>query len=412
LNHTEIKHEVDFLRSADNPFPSYFTKMKFSTITKQFLKRIAKYTNDLPTHHHFDKNTCSSLKKYTCKGMCVWSDNDNSCKIKVPKQFADLLESKLATVLLSSKHINQEKIDMSQYRKNNKVSELTFHQGDVTSGKIQKLQDALRDPYMYIDRVIDDYVKNIITSEVKIKPVTTIKNILTKEWRDLPVKFNIKINGYQNFRINEKHSGFGINTNDLLQKDFITKLFHIISKMTNSKIKINTETVKKLTTNRLIHDYNYHQSHDDLDKFISYLKQSNSAIKSLTKKLTSITLQDIVDIFNSPKYVMSEYELLVLANLLKIKIVIIARKGVRNPNEIKCIKPYRTTTQFIMLFQKEHENFDTYELIVRNTDEPKFIFNDNEKIYVKGNETLSEYIKSVCVKYYVFDDPDIKENNS
>jgi hypothetical protein len=429
LNNKVIQNEVDFLRSDDNEFPTYLKKKKMDDLIHTFLKKIviASNENDDDIISSYDNNiiSCSSIRKNKCKGMCQWSegpDGKGRCYLKIPQDWLDKFQSKLTDNMLKLKNIKTVK--PSNINNKNITTQLVFDQTDVVSGKIIKIQEVLRDPYKFVDRVLEKYIKNIIIKDVKVVKKITIENLLTPQWYDLLTKFNKIFNGKQGYKIMEETKGFGINKMEIIRPDFIPLVFQLVSKLMNSHIKINEDIVKKLVENKLIEDHRYFTSINKINDFYEDMKLMNPTFAYYVKKNKSISLQDMVDIFRKTDYIMSEYELRILSNLLGIKVIIIARKNIaRNPNEIKCIKPIKNTKQFIILFQtsivpqeKEKAPFDKYELIIKNIKKPQFIFHDDEDIPIYNTDmkynTLAEYIKGTCIKYYVLEEADIKENNS
>lgn len=410
-NHKIVKHEVDFLRSPSNPFPLEFKKNKMNHLVRQFLKRLViEIEKEEDIKPIGDKNSCFALTKTNCKGVCQWYDG--RCYVNVPKEWLNKFQSKLTNVMISSRIKRFEKHELEDNKK--KSSEVIFDQKDVIAGRITKIQEVLRDPYKFFDRILDDYVNDIIEKDVKIKKTVNLTNVFTTQWRNLPIKFNKSFNYKPDYDINKSITGFAINENPILQFDFIPNLFTLISKLINSQLKITPEIVSKLIINRLIKDYIYFTAENKLTDFIQDMSTKNLTFGYYVKKRKTLSLPEMQEIFQKPDYAMSEYELSVLANLLGIKVIILARKGLRNPNEIKCIKPAKTTNKFIMLFQITEESktkvpYDRYEVIVKDISNPQIVFYEEDEINI-NKETLTEYIKRLCVKYYVL--ADMNENSS
>jgi hypothetical protein len=411
-NNDIIKAEIDFLRNVSNPFPLSFRTSKMDKLIKNLLEKIIIVSKD-EEKLSINKTSCSAVKKDECVGLCKW--HDGRCYIKVPQKWLDLFESKLSYTLLNLNIKKYEKVDIENEKI--KSNEIYFDQYDVTAGKVSKIQNVLRDPYKYFDRILDDYVKDIIEDKIEVRKTITLKDVLSDEWKNLPTELNIIFNKKQGYDINVHKVGFGINGQETQESDFLPNLFNVINEIIGYDVTIKMDIFEKIVENRIIKEYNDYVSKNKIKDFLKELELKNPIFAYYIKRKTKPSLQDILEIFKMPDYRMSEYELVVLSNLLNIRIIVLARKSLRNPNKIKCIKPASNTTKFVLLWQttKEDENkmsYDIYEPIVQDILNPKIVFTESDNITIRfngsDNTLLKDYLDENCKTYYLF--ADMSEN--
>lgn len=402
-NNIKIKQEVEFLTSVDNPIPLSFRKTKMDVIIRKFMTRFV-YEVENIKHIEIDRSRCNGLSKQNCNGICSWvdmTDKQSVCKIKVPTKWLESFIQKISVLVLHNRG-KYETIDIRR----KKTNEVVFQQKEVREGKTTKFYEILQNPYMFVDKVVDDYVKNIVEDQVKVKKNITIKTILTNEWKNLPKKFNKAFNGKQEYDTETEGTfGFSVNVQQVNKPQFFYELCYFLKKLVASHLKLSETTFNQIIYNRTIEDYK-----SDIN-LTDDLKRLNPHFAYLAKERTNsktLSLQEIIEIMGLKQeshtgYIMSEYELKIIANLLNIKIIIIGRQTIRNPNEIKCIKPRNTTDKFIILFQNQANPLkkvyhDQYDIVARKTKgHPEIVF------YNSDHPVLADYIDKTCVKWFVLE---------
>lgn len=381
-----LQDDLDFLQADDNPLPKSFKKARLETLISKYIAKIIKKVDELPDDITYSK--CSGLRKSKCKGMCTMEDG--RCVLKVPSEWVDIFQSKLAELILNK---NAHKTDINMKLQRSKgASSLVFDQQKVIEGKASQLFDVLQNPYTLASSAVGNYIQEILDKNVKVKPLKSIQELLSDNWRTLPIKFNKVFNGKQDYDFTEEMAtGFGINE-QTARKNFLFDLFYMVNKTLNTGIKLNEDNIKKVIENRLIKDYKQNK-----DVTIEYLKLHNPSFAQLSKRKRDLSIQDLIDFFNDEAYFPSEYELETFAELLKIKIILVGRKTSRHGQEIVCIKPKHVTKTYIMLHQEIQKDYDLYNIIVKDRQNKQIIFHNED------NPVISEYINKSCVKWFFVD---------
>jgi hypothetical protein len=401
-----LKKEIEFLLWTENPIPLVFRQKKLKSILIHLMKKIIVEVDDEKVP--IDKVTCHTISKSECNGLCVW--NDETCKLKVPRRILDFYQEKLAYTLIQS----GERIQKLQLR-NDKQKEIIFDQHDVDNKKVDKILHILKNPYVFLNKVVGDTVENIIEENTECAK-TKLSQIFTPYWKTITPEtphnkeINIKDDA-ERFIVNalvtpkpkeedkkqkgkkekkdetdeEKEKQIKKEKKDkklqddlyeaqFVRKEFFFELFCILKRMVNSRVKLTMETFTQMTQNNLIKDFQ-----NDSD-FIKSLKMMNPCIQQFSDKNKKITMPDILTFLESPGYRPSQYELQIMANLLGLNIVLIGRSGTHLPNGVKWIHPQKSTKLFVMLqFTRiANAHVDMYEIIVKNKDKPQILFHKND----------------------------------
>ena len=373
--------DVLFLVSPDNPFSVEYKHKKMSSIIEKIVGSIAVETVQEP---ELDKDRCTGLTKRVCNGICTWKTTTDptkgSCKVQIPKRLFCFYKDRLTDAFL--KH---EQRVIKFKLKNGDNYEIRFDQKDVIDGKITKIQKALSNPYMFVDSMIENYVKSILDKNVKVVSKPKLQDLLGPDYKMLPVElfkqFNLrtrddKITNHD-FCVNVLNDDEKLQNNP---RDFVYNIFYVVSKLINSRAKITKATFVKIVENSLIDDA---KNAADKREFLDNLKNQNQSldhyIHDRQKDLDRFNISELTDFMKGNDYRMSEYEFKIMAELLGVKFFILGTKGKRAPNRVKCIKPSHKTKYFICLFRKivknKTDSYDKYELIVKNKKNPKIVFN-------------------------------------
>jgi len=390
--HDIYSKEVEFLQSADNFFPLAFKKEKLEKIIHNLIQTIVVYEEDQDTV--LDKTSCSSLKKKKCKGMCSWNDDTSTCLVKVPSKWADIFEGQLTEILLSrdAQKLKHKNLNI----RNGSSNDITFTQNDVIQGTFTKMRSLIENPYAFTNKLLDEYVNTILEKDIVVKKRISLKTILSNTYKDLPVKFNITFNNTQYYKCASNDIGFCVNEQELFVKSYMYDLLYYVHRIINSKIKLSENIFKRIIENRVITDFKTKGQ-----ALVEEMRVLNPSFEYLSKDKMFTSHTDILYVMEHRDYCPSEYELSVFSNLVNVRIVILARKTKRNPNEIKCIKPLKSCKQFIIVHQKTEKidkvPVDRYEPVIYNKDEPQLVFHDID------HPKLTQYIKDACVRWYVVD---------
>jgi hypothetical protein len=396
--------DVEFLVAKDNPLPLWFKRRKMATIVGTFMKRItvleAQAEADALAPLVVDRASCRGLRRTRCEGICRWSEENKACSIRVPEVWWKQFRDKIAETMLT-RPMKMETIKLAS-NKNGATSEVAFEQHDVLAGKVSKIYEILMNPYVFIDKVVDNFVAKTLEERVEPKKTVTVQSLLTGEYVRLPTAFNKLFNKKTNETVTDEDMWINERENTDKSKDFLYNVFYIVGKLMNSRAKMRMDIFQKLVQNRLIEDIK------DIgeEEMIAYLRAYNTQINFKMTKEAGFALKTMEDIKSfmaeEKKYYMSEYELGIVARILQINILIIGRKTLRNPNSMKCISPMNRSQSYLILHSKEYVDkkkaraHDTYSMVVKNKNSPQVIFNESDL-----NDKALEYIRETCKTVHV-----------
>jgi hypothetical protein len=399
-NNETMKQELEFIRSVDNPFPAVIRKQRLSTIIKSFIKHIA-FPDEAIASDEVKANvvknglhSCAGVRKHVCAkhDTCEW--HDDKCMMKIQNKMLLRFESKLVDLFSNrGSHLKLE----AAVKHQPPADQIEFSHKDIVEGKVAKLMSILRNPYTYIDKVVDDYVKDIVEAEIKVRKTINLKTVLApNEWRKLPVDFNKMFNGKPDF---ECGNGFCINEQAVFTRSYLLEAIICIGKLQNNPIKLSTPVIQKFIDNAVVRDYQKGPA-----TLVGFLCDNNPSFKFLKgKRTTELACDDVLAIMHKPEYCISEYEIGVMSELLNAKIFVLARKGIRNPNRFKCFKPSRTTKKSVILFRtteepKKEMSFDRYELVAYSTSAPQILYSDAD------HPEVFAALNQACIRHYVVND--------
>lgn len=393
LTHHEVyKYDYEFLK-RDDTFPIEFKRKKLQTIINEFMQRMVK-EGQLDLKLPVPEKECSAFSKKQCNDMCSWEDD--RCKLTLPQVLIDQFTGRIADFILN---VHQKYFPKNEdYKKviQGQEKQITFKQSDVSKGRFHKIVAMLENPYLYMSKVLDDYIKTL-DKDIIVRPMIKTEDVFSNDWRTPPSPHNEKLNGKSTFDCDKSNDGFCINKQDVFVKDYLFTLFCYVYKLTNAKFKWNLNIFKKIVENRLIKDY--HAKGENMTEFIQMMKNMNRSFDDLSKNYAITRIEDIVTIMNSEKYIMSEYEIEVFANLIGIKFVILGRKRKEFFEGMKCLRPDGKSTRYILLFQQvdKIQHRDKYELIAKHKEKKQIIFEDKEYSNIKD-----EYLDKFCVADYKY----------
>ena len=396
--------DVEFLTSSQNPFSPEFNKKKMVSIIENLMNKLT-----IPSKEDYivvDKHTCSGLKRTNCNGICKWTEHINRksgesqrCKIQCPTNVFNLYRDKLADAFLKQKQ-RTERLELSTDQRH----EIKFDQKDVLSGKVKQIQAAVANPYIFVDQMVDNYVNNIVDTNVKVRNKLQLNDLLTDKWIQLGIDFREKFNGSRkteackegDFCINE----IGTENN---HPDFLYQLFYIVGKLTNNRAKVTKDIFQRMIENRMITDSNNKEHR----VFLTELRMKNACLQTFDKKKDK-TVNEVIGFMKTDDYRMSEYELELISEILHVTIYVLGRKTMRNPTEVKCIKvDGEINKRFMFLWQQppttgnKTQIGDTYQIIARSQETPQIVFNEEEFMKDESTKNLMQYLKSKCVKHTI-----------
>ena len=373
--------DVDFLLSAENPFSLGFKRKKMATIIERLLKKLTIPTNE--RHIPIDRRACSGLNRRACDGssICKWTakgEDHSKCKIQVRRDVLDYYRDKLADAFVTHEQRVERGRGSGRLLANGMrgdASSVSFDQRDVIDGKVARLQKALANPYLFVNSMIDEYIKAILDAKVvRREPAVQTNKVLGDRWRQLSVEFCKLFNNRQPVK-NEacQEDDYCINEQDENGRDFLYDVFRVVGGLKNERVKYTREIFGKIVLNRLIDDGKV----EDHATLVSALKNGNGCIANFMKSTTT-TLNQVAAFMATDAYMMSEYELAIMAEILDIKIYVMGRKTLRNPGEMKCFRTASNTKYFIVLFQKPMKTYDRYEVVAKNKANPRIVFNEDD----------------------------------
>ena len=342
---------------------------KLEDLVRDLVKRFALAQKDAPADtSSLPSKPCSGLRKNNCSGVCTWTLG--RCMLQVPEQDIDLFIGKIIDAILRTKARAPANRRLKQ-RVNAAASEVVFTQEEVADGKASELMLSVRNPHAYLDNVVTEFVADTLHTVTK-------KNVLSEEWRTMPYPFN------------KEMKTFRINTPAAQSPQYLLDIFAQVNHLKNARAVVDYNTVLKLVENRLALEWSS-RGHTEI---LAELKLYNPSFASLSKSKRAPAMSDMLQVFQDPEYWPSEFEVLILANLLRVNVTIFARKTLRNPNGVKCIKPNVASKDYVFLFQTTITGHDVYSVITK----------DENNNFVMSEKEIGEVlhgIKESCRQYYL-----------
>ena len=251
---------------------------------------------------------------------------------------------------------------------------------------------------MFAEKVVDEYVKDLLKEHVKVSKTISLSSILSNEWYNLPTELN-KLFNHSGYDHASGTVGYCINKQADFKRMGLCEILVCLSKLVNSPVKLTMENINLVIENRIIHDFKAMKSDVIAQKWAVWNQVFASLMKQRRIKPEDVSADDVLSIVKDEQYTMSEYELMVMSEFLHLKIFVLARKGVRHTNHYICFKPSRTSHQSVIL-QRTTEiidklSYDKYELVVHNKDEPQVIFHDND------DPDLFKVLNVACHQYFI-----------
>jgi hypothetical protein len=192
------------------------------------------------------------------------------------------------------------------------------------------------------------------------------------------------------YPFNKEMKAFRINTPETQSPQYLLDIFAQVNHLKNARAVVDRNTVLKLVENRLALEWNSR----DHTEILAELKAYNPSFASLSKNKRAPSLSDALQVFQDPEYWPSEFEVLILANLLRVNVMVFARKTLRNPNGVKCIKPNVASKDYVFVFQTTASGHDVYNVITKD-ENVNFVMSEKEI----GDVLHS--IKDSCRQYYL-----------
>lgn len=347
-------------------FQNQKKRAKMQDLIRDVLKRVAILQDEVEPS--VPTRPCSGLRKHVCRGVCTW--RGDKCMVRVAAKDLEYFAGRIADTVLRG-HVSAASRRLKQ-RAAATSSELVFGQDEVGDGRASNLMLALRNPYAYLDAVVGDFVVNSMKHVVR-------NRVLGDQWRPLPYPFS-----------KAEFKPFRINTRDLQNPEYILDVFGTVNKIKNTRAVINRDTIVLLVENRLNAEWQSKEEAAVVRELKSYNPSFTAVLKARQKR--SPTRADVLQVFRDEQYWPSEFELMILANVLRVNVMVFARKTLRNPNGVKCIKPILASKDYVFLFQTLMGSHDTYEVI---TKDENFVMPEKEVADVL------KHIKESCQLYYL-----------
>lgn len=386
---------------------------KLTRIIDEFIKRLTiddanASSSKGSTTTTVDKETCSDLKKTSCNGICKWDNKQEHCSIRVPSNMLRIFRERLTEAFLTQ-NVKMDKVIID----GGFSHEITFDQRDVRDQKVKRIKDALANPYTFVDAVIDKYVNTVLEDKIKVKRPVRLKNVINEDWDTLPTDFNKAFNSVPQAHTSSKKNlkdddpryfSRNVPSEDVeANAKFIYDLFRVVGKLVNSQLKTSEATFRLIVKNSLIsHKKKREITKESLQAFVQTLRDMNAFVESKASK-TNFGVDNVVQMLeNDQDYIMSEFELAVVSELLNVNIILLARKNKeRNPNGIKCFKPNKVSPYYVIVFQKtvkmesKKYKYDQYSLVARNKLNPQILFKRGDVPHI------DQYIAKSCKDIFI-----------
>lgn len=248
-------------------------------------------------------------------------------------------------------------------------NEILLDHHDILNKKLDEAIEYQRNPYKLLSERLNQAFGEYVYDDIDI-----YQNVFPKDYElsDVFNKFKPTLTNY----------GFKkISSDGIYDINYLYNLFISINNYLNPRRKLTINIIKSIIRNKIIKDHN--SNDDDLDEFYNnpaYQFLSNS--KNNTPKL-----EKCIEIFDSMYYYPCDYEIKILAELLQINVVLLARQGKKVKFGVKIphdgIDVIHNNSDHYVLLEKHHietkgkENLYRFDIIVK-ADTMKFVLTQNE----------------------------------
>jgi len=304
---------------------------------------------------------CSARKKKSCNGMCTLDEN-NVCRIKVMPGVLQQFEGRIVDILVTGRDTLAFPLGKPPMHM---TDELTFDQDDVLDGTLGRMMERVRNPFAFLDRVLDE----VVDKHVQLYPVQ--RDLFGGDWAPMPSPFST---WFKNFHLNPDRKKTPPDRTLLLQ---IANALSVIRNYRMTFDEVNMFNVMK-------NHYIDMQHTNNLATVVAELKDTNGSFAYLSKTQPLRTLDDVFGLMQNKDYWPGNNELEVLANLFQVHIVLLTRKTLKSPSYYRKISSVVNKDDYVFLFWKEEKDEtqkrtlrDTYQ-IVSNKKIPKLVWNLQE----------------------------------
>lgn len=301
---------------------------------------------------------CSTRRKASCTGICIL-DSTNQCKIKVMPELLEQFQGRILDILLKGRDTLAYPLGRPSL---SATDEIMFDQEDVNDGTLERLIARIKQPYAFLDKVLEEVVER----RVKLYPIQ--KEIFTEGWSDLPSPFKKGI----------KH--FHINISD--DRDLVMYLVNSVSAVKNYGAEFDRNSLFVIMKNYYIDLQR--RNENGIKAMAEELSATNSSFAYIWKNRTATSLDDIFDVLRSNDYWYGSNELQLLANALNVHFILLTRSTIRTPGGFRRINSMVDKDDYVFLWWTEVKDdsgkrttHDLYQ-IISNKDLPKLIWNRSE----------------------------------
>jgi hypothetical protein len=272
--HTSIKNEIMFLLDPRNPFPKSFKRNKILTILK---------------------------------GM------------KLAESLDKLLVEKVSEMILNNHTLN---FYILSHKFQVVPNEIILEHSDIQNNVLTELIEYEKNPYRMLQERLDTFIDvYVFTKPLQYDTQEDMFAVLFNDstLEDVQVKWR-KV--------------FGKGVNLLVSKGYnnmyLYKLFTLIMKFIDPKKYVNESQLKAIVKTHLVADY----EKGNLEEF----KKNPSYSEHLKKlKITDVTLDDYLSIFDSVFYYPSLYEIKILSKIVGITLFITRRKTKADKDDVNTV---------------------------------------------------------------------------
>jgi hypothetical protein len=375
--------ELAFALAKENPFPIEIRHSRIHNLVSKLVKRLIVATKEgdgYPLNGRIKARACHGLKKSSCNGSCVYFEGE--CRMQVPQQYIDEFKGNLLDELFHG-------INATALRDTTSIPtshSIVLTEEDLDNSKLKKIYSTMENPYVELGKVVDVYIDEIISKHVwsPVDPTT----VLTTTWRDKmsTILSNLTKKVYTSNP--ETGQGFCINEAENPNNEWLIRLFKYADQMagTGKSGLLTVANIKLIAVNSVITDHNKGK-----DGFAYDFKMKNAYVDDILSKTNEeISTKTLTDIIQDDAYRFSEYELIIISNMLRLNIVVFARKGKRHPKGVKLIKPSLNSNLYIMVWLDPPETinigngkkakYDKYNVITRNRTDVIFTPETDRKV--------------------------------
>ena len=253
-------------------------------------------------------------------------------------------------------------------------NELLFDYQDIQEGRLSDIIERARNPYKLITNKLDNLFDKYVFDESVGDDNSPVAQLIPADsvFEEMPVK-------YGNIPYRKLLKGYMVLGAAVVD---IVNLFISIKRVLGSE-RITRGDVQGIINTNIKKEYV--QKSGKLQEFYDN-PSFKSHMKAMKLKVDNLTLDNVLDIINTPHYKPSFAEIRILARVANVNVIIIGRKTLKNPDGLFEVVYVKSSHYLFVVHSFDRkEGADRYQLVVK----------DKEKVLLGKNDLPAELVEMI-----------------